>query len=56
MTRTPMNSPFLVIHGTNDEAHLGTPSSHGCIRLSNDDVVEVFDLLSEGTPILITEE
>jgi len=46
----------IYIHGTNDEARLGTPSSHGCIRLSNDDVVEVFDLLPEGTPVLITEE
>lgn len=46
----------IYIHGTNDEARLGTPSSHGCIRLSNDDVVEVFNMLPEGTPVLITEE
>jgi len=46
----------IYIHGTNDEARLGTPSSHGCVRLSNDDVVEVFNLLPEGTPVLITEE
>ena len=45
----------IYIHGTNDEARLGTPSSHGCIRLSNDDIVEVFNLLPEGTPVLITE-
>jgi hypothetical protein len=46
----------IYIHGTNDEVRLGVPSSHGCIRLSNDDVVEVFDLLPEGTPVLITAE
>ena len=46
----------IYIHGTNDEARLGTPSSHGCIRLSNDDVVEVFELVPEGTPVLITAE
>ncbi len=46
----------IYIHGTNDEARLGTPSSHGCIRLSNDDVIEVFDILPEGTLLLITAE
>ncbi len=46
----------IYIHGTNDEARLGTPSSHGCIRLSNDDVIEVFEILPEGTPVLITAE
>lgn len=46
----------IYIHGTNDEPRLGIPSSHGCVRLSNDDVVEVFNLLPEGTIVLITEE
>ncbi len=46
----------IYIHGTNDEPRLGTPSSHGCVRLSNDDVIEVFNLLPEGTLVLITEE
>lgn len=45
----------IYIHGTNAEALLGTPSSHGCIRLKNDDVIKVYDLLPVGTPVLITE-
>ena len=45
----------IYIHGTSDEARIGTPSSHGCVRLRNDDVIKAFDMLPEGTPVLITE-
>lgn len=48
-------SRYIYIHGTNEEEKIGTPSSHGCIRLKNVDVVKVFDLIAEGTPVLITE-
>lgn len=46
---------FIYIHGTNEEERLGTPSSHGCIRLSNNDVIEVFDRVPVGTPVFISE-
>lgn len=39
-------------HGTADEASLGTDASHGCVRLSNDDVVELFDLVQPGALII----
>lgn len=39
-------------HGTADEASLGTDASHGCVRLSNDDVVELFDLVEVGARII----
>ena len=39
---------YIYIHGTNEEHLLGTPSSHGCIRMSNEDVIELFDLVSVG--------
>jgi hypothetical protein len=45
----------IYIHGTNAEEKLGVASSHGCIRLSNDDVIEAFEILSIGTLVLITE-
>ncbi len=45
----------IYIHGTNGEENIGTPSSHGCVRLLNDDVVKVFEELPIGTPVLITE-
>ena len=47
---------FIYIHGTPDESQLGEPFSHGCIRMSNDDVIELFDLVSVGTIVHINEE
>jgi hypothetical protein len=46
----------IYIHGTNDEDKIGTPASHGCIRLSNTDVITAFPLIPLETPLLITEE
>ncbi len=43
----------IYIHGTNQEHLLGTPASHGCIRMSNDDVMKLFDLVEAGTPVVI---
>jgi L,D-transpeptidase YbiS len=44
---------FIYIHGTKHEDKLGTPDSHGCIRMRNDHVIELFDLVDEGTPVTI---
>lgn len=44
---------FIYIHGTNDVEHLGEPSSKGCIRLSNADVITLFDRVPVGTPVII---
>jgi len=44
---------FIYIHGTNAEARLGTPCSHGCVRLANADVMALFDLVREGDPVVI---
>jgi len=46
---------FIYIHGTKHEDRIGTPDSHGCIRMRNTDVVELFDLVDEGTPVVIRE-
>lgn len=37
-------SRYIYLHGTNQEHLLGRPASHGCIRLANRDIMEVFDL------------
>ena len=47
---------YIYIHGTHDESGLGKPLSHGCIRMSNNDVIELFDLVSAGTIVHINEE
>lgn len=46
---------FIYIHGTPDTEPMGAPHSHGCIRMRNVDVIELFDLVAPGTPVLITE-
>jgi len=43
----------IYIHGTNREDRLGAPASHGCVRLGNADVVELFDQVPAGTEVII---
>ncbi len=44
---------YIYIHGTNHEERIGEPASHGCIRMKNADVVELFDQVRIGTPVVI---
>ena len=44
---------FIYIHGTKHEDKIGKADSHGCIRMRNDDVIELFDLVDGGTPVTI---
>ena len=44
---------YIYIHGTNHENQIGEPASHGCIRMTNADVIELFDLVNEQTPVVI---
>ena len=44
---------YIYIHGTNHESQLGTPASHGCIRMRNADVAELFDAVEPGTQVFI---
>lgn len=46
-------SRYIYIHGTNQEELIGQPASHGCIRLTNAAVVELFDLVEPGTEVEI---
>lgn len=46
---------YIYIHGTNDEKRIGQRGSHGCVRLRNDDMIELFDLVAEGTEVWIEE-
>ena len=42
---------YVYIHGTNHEDEIGTPASHGCVRMRNADVIELFERVEEGTPV-----
>ena len=44
---------FIYIHGTNEEGLIGTPASHGCVRMRNRDVVALFDQLAIGAEVEI---
>jgi len=44
---------FIYIHGTNHEENIGTPCSHGCIRMRNADVAVLFEMVTAGTEVLI---
>jgi len=45
---------YVYIHGTNHEEDIGTAASHGCVRMRNDDMLELFDRVAEETPVEIT--
>lgn len=47
---------YIYIHGSPDLAEMGKPGSHGCIRMRNADVVELFDLVPVYTPVEIIED
>ena len=44
---------FIYIHGTSEEGYIGEPASHGCIRMKNNDVIELFDIVEENVPVII---
>ena len=44
---------YIYIHGTHEEGLIGTKASHGCIRMFNYDVIELFNLVNIGTKVLI---
>lgn len=44
---------YIYIHGSPDSAEMGKPGSHGCVRMHNADIIELFDRVSVGTQVLI---
>lgn len=45
---------YIYIHGTPDSEPMSEPRSHGCIRMRNDAVLELFERVPVGTPVSIT--
>jgi L,D-transpeptidase YbiS len=46
---------YIYIHGTPSADTLGAPGSHGCVRMANDDIVELFEQVPTGTRVLLHE-
>ncbi|MGF2735240.1 L,D-transpeptidase family protein [Marinobacter sp. DUT-1] len=44
---------FIYIHGTPATEPMGVPRSHGCIRMRNPDVIELFDRVQAGLRVVI---
>jgi lipoprotein-anchoring transpeptidase ErfK/SrfK len=45
---------YIYIHGTNEEHRIGSPASHGCIRMKNADVADLFERVKVGTEVRIS--
>ena len=48
------SAPAIRFHGTTATYSLGYNASHGCVRMSNNDVIELYDMVDVGTPIVST--
>ena len=46
---------FIYIHGSPEEAKMGIPASHGCVRMRNEDIADLFERIEPGTPVEILE-
>lgn len=44
---------YIYLHGTNAESQLGTPASHGCVRMNNLDIIDLYERVPLGTKIEI---
>jgi len=48
-------SRYIYIHGTHAEDAIGSPASHGCIRMRNADILELFEHVRPGEAVLIRD-
>lgn len=46
---------YIYIHGTPEEGRIGQPASHGCVRMTNADVITLFDRVREGALVDIID-
>ena len=46
---------YIYIHGTSEEGKIGTPSSHGCVRMLNTDIIQLYAKIKIGTKVLILD-
>ena len=46
---------YIYLHGTPDAVDMTRPGSHGCVRMRNRDIAELFDRVAPGTPVEIVE-
>lgn len=44
---------YIYIHGTPDDVDINVPGSRGCVRMRNTEIIELFDRVDAGTPVVI---
>jgi len=47
---------YIYIHGTPDTQPMGVPMSHGCVRMRNEEIIELFDLVPEDALVYLSEQ
>lgn len=47
---------YIYIHGSPDDVDMGQPGSRGCVRMRNQDIIELFDLIEVGTEVVINDK
>ena len=47
---------YIYIHGTDEESRLGTPASHGCIRMANQDIINLYSAVDTSTLVYIYQQ
>jgi len=47
---------YIYVHGTNHPDRLGSPVSHGCIRMRNEDIVDLYERVREGDALVVVED
>ena len=46
---------YIYLHGCPDGLPMGVPASHGCVRMTNADVIDLFDRVAVGTQVYIVD-
>lgn len=47
---------YIYLHGSPDHCVTGAPDSHGCIRMKNGDIIDLFDRIDVGVEVIIEPE
>jgi len=45
----------VAFHGTANEELIGQAVSHGCVRMRNDDIIAMYDMVGIGTPVIVQD-
>lgn len=47
---------YIYLHGSPDDVDMGKPGSRGCVRMRNNEIIELFDLIEVGAEVVINDD